>query len=321
KATVPLAERGFRITCLELGPRLAATARDNLASFPAVTVTEADFDTWLAPPGEAFDLVFAATAWHWTDPATRYQRAWTLLAPGGHLAFWEASHVFAVDGDPIFDDIQRLYQEIGEGLPPGAVQPRPGELPDSRAEIEASGLFADVTVRQFDWAVSYTAAEYLSLLSTFSGHIEMAPWQRDHFYQGIQRLLAARHRRPARVGAVRERDPRGQHPPGQRLIAAGRRGLAEHQPDRWPVLEITEAERQIRAMTGAERAIRGGAGPGEPGQVGLGTRPPARLGQPGGVLAEQEVGAEHRVHLGRRQPGGGRAVLGEPGRGQPERLA
>ena len=192
KATVPLAERGFRITCLELGPRLAATARDNLARFPAVTVTEADFDTWLAPPDGAFDLVFAATAWHWTDPATRYQRAWTLLAPGGHLAFWEASHVFAVDGDPIFDDIQRLYQEIGEGLPPGAVQPRPGELPDSRAEIEASGLFADVTVRQFDWAVSYTAAEYLSLLSTFSGHIEMAPGQRDHLYQGIQRLLAAR---------------------------------------------------------------------------------------------------------------------------------
>jgi SAM-dependent methyltransferase len=157
-----------------------------------VTVTEADFDTWLAPPAEAFDLVFAATAWHWTDPATRYQRAWTLLAPGGHLAFWAASHVFAVDGDPVFDDIQRLYQEIGEGLPPGAIQPRPGELPDSRAEIEASGLFADVTVRQFDWAVSYTAAEYLSLLSTFSGHIEMAPWQRDHLYRGIQRLLAQR---------------------------------------------------------------------------------------------------------------------------------
>jgi hypothetical protein len=30
------------------------------------------------------------------------------------------------------------------------------------------------------------------LLSTFSGHIEMAPWQRDHLYQGIQRLLAGR---------------------------------------------------------------------------------------------------------------------------------
>jgi trans-aconitate methyltransferase len=56
-------------------------ACDNLARFPAVTVTEANFETWRPPPGEAFDLVFAATAWHWIDPATRYQQAWTLLAP------------------------------------------------------------------------------------------------------------------------------------------------------------------------------------------------------------------------------------------------
>jgi SAM-dependent methyltransferase len=167
-------------------------ARDNLARFPAVTVTEANFETWRPPLGEALDLVFAATAWHWIDPATRYQQAWTLLAPGGHLAFWEASHVFPVDGDPIFDDIQRLYQEIGEGLPPGADQPRPAELPDSRAEIEASGWFEDVATRQFDWSVSYTAAEYLSLLSTFSGHIDMAQWQRDHLYDGIRRMLAQR---------------------------------------------------------------------------------------------------------------------------------
>jgi SAM-dependent methyltransferase len=83
KATVPLAERGFRITCLELGPRLAATARDNLARFPAVTVTEADFDTWLAPPGEAFDLVFAATAWHWTDPACSVPSPGTSRWPRG----------------------------------------------------------------------------------------------------------------------------------------------------------------------------------------------------------------------------------------------
>ena len=192
KATIPLAERGFRVTCLEIGSRLAAVARDTLARFPAVTVTEANFETWRPSPGEAFDLVFAATAWHWIDPATRYQRAWTLLAPGGHLAFWEASHVFPADGDPIFDDIQWLYQEIGEGLPPGAAQPRPGELPDSRAEIEASGWFEDVATRQFDWPVSYTAAGYLSLLSTFSGHIDMTQWQRDHLYDGIRRLLAQR---------------------------------------------------------------------------------------------------------------------------------
>jgi SAM-dependent methyltransferase len=192
KATLPLAERGFRLTCLEIGPRLAAAARDNLARFPGVTVTEADFETWPPAPGVPFDLIFAATAWHWIDPAVRYQKAWALLVPGGHLAFWEARHVFPPDGDSFFRDIQPVYEEIGEGLPPGTVWPQPGGLPDSRAEIEASSLFLDVAVRHFDWAISYTAEEYIRLLSTFSGHIDMAPWQRDRLYRGIRDLLAAR---------------------------------------------------------------------------------------------------------------------------------
>jgi len=36
KATLPLARRGFAITCVEPGPALAAVARRNLASFAGV---------------------------------------------------------------------------------------------------------------------------------------------------------------------------------------------------------------------------------------------------------------------------------------------
>ena len=140
---------------------------------------------------DRFDLVFAATAWHWIDPAVRYRRAWELLPPGGHLAFWSAAHVFPEGGDPFFAEIQDVYDEIGEGLP-GARQVRPSELPDSRAEIMSSGLFEDVAVRRFDWEVSYDAEEYIRLLDTFSGHIAMQAWQRDRLYAEIRRRLAQR---------------------------------------------------------------------------------------------------------------------------------
>ena len=192
KATLPLARLGYRITCLEIGPALAAVARAALAPFPAVDVIEADFESWQPPGGSSFDLIYAATAWHWIDPAVRYGRARELLRPGGHLAFWQATHVFPVGGDPFFAGIQDVYDEIGEGLPPGTAWPRPGELPDERAEIEASGLFTGVRVRQYGWEVSYTAAEYIRLLDTFSGHIAMAQWQRDRLYGEIRRRLALR---------------------------------------------------------------------------------------------------------------------------------
>jgi SAM-dependent methyltransferase len=189
KATRPLAERGFRITCVELGPALAVAARANLAAYD-VEVVHGRFEDWSG--GEAFALVYAATAWHWIDPAIRFERAWRALRAGGHLAFWEAVHVFPGDGDPFFTAIQRVYDEIGEGLPPGAPRPRPGELPDQRAEIEATGLFAVVGVRQYDWEQTYTAEEYIELLSTFSGHIAMEDWQRERLFGEIRRVLGDR---------------------------------------------------------------------------------------------------------------------------------
>jgi SAM-dependent methyltransferase len=83
KATLPLARRGFAITCVELGAALAAEARRNLAGFDRVTVVNANFETWRPPAGEAFGLLFAATAWHWIDPVVKYQKAASLLRPGG----------------------------------------------------------------------------------------------------------------------------------------------------------------------------------------------------------------------------------------------
>jgi SAM-dependent methyltransferase len=192
KATVPLARRGFPITCVEIGSALAAEARHNLAPFPDVQIVNAPFESWQPPRGAAFALVFAATAWQWLDPKFRYQKAWMLLRPGGHLAFWNATHVFPAGSDAFFQEIQDVYEEIGEGLPPGAGWPGPGELPNDRAQIEASGFFEDVTVRHFDWETTYTADEYIRLLDTFSGHIAMAQWKRNRLYSEIRCRLAER---------------------------------------------------------------------------------------------------------------------------------
>jgi len=195
-ATIPLARRGYRITCVEIGQELAGRARTNLAGLPGVNIVHEAFEAWQpidrSVGGPVYDLVYAATSWHWIDPVIRYARAWDLLRPGGHLAIWGAAHVVPVGGDPFFRDIQDVYDEIGEGLPPGTEFPRPGELPDSRAEIEASGLFGAVQVRQFDWEVGYDAEGYIRLLETFSGHIAMERWKRDRLYGEIRRRLASR---------------------------------------------------------------------------------------------------------------------------------
>ncbi len=190
KATRALLERGFSVVCVEMGVQLAERARRNLTGLQVVIQVES-FETWDAEP-ESFDLVYAATAWHWVDPAIRYRKAHQLLRPGGHLAFWSALHAFPEGFDPFFSEIQDVYDAIGESYAGEWPPPPPDEVPDDRAEIEASGLFEDVEVRRYVWETSYTAEGYIALLNTFSGHISMDPAKREHLYREIRRRIGQR---------------------------------------------------------------------------------------------------------------------------------
>ena len=192
KATVPLARRGFRITAIELGPDLAEQARVNLASFPGSSVVTASFEDWAPTLGRRFNLIYAATSWHWVDPEIRCAKAAGLLRPGGHLAVWGAGHAFPDDFDPIFAAIQAVYEGMGEDHPGEWPPPPPDLEADASAELAASGRFELVGVRRYLWSVRYSADAYLALLDTFSGHIAMAPAKRNHLYAEIRRLLAAR---------------------------------------------------------------------------------------------------------------------------------
>ncbi len=192
KATLPLARRGLRITAVEPGRALAERARENLRGLD-VEVVQTRFEDWTGPWG-TFDAVVAATSWHWVDPAVRYRLAAAALRPGGHLATWEAQHVFPAGGDPFFEELQEVYDAIGEALPDTTTtpRPRPGQLPAGTDDIEACGLFDVVAVEHVDWTVDYDADGYLRLLSTFSGHIAMSPQHRDHLFAEVRRRLALR---------------------------------------------------------------------------------------------------------------------------------
>jgi SAM-dependent methyltransferase len=190
KATRPLLERGFVVDCVELGAQLVERARRHLGGLP-VRLHLTTFEGWEGE-SEAFELVYAATAWHWIDPAIRYVKAHRLLRPGGHLAFWSAQHAFPAGFDPFFSEIQEVYDALGESHPGRWPPPPPEQVPDQSAEIESTGLFEETQVRRYVWEKPYSAEEYIALLSTFSGHIAMESAKREHLYREIRRRIARR---------------------------------------------------------------------------------------------------------------------------------
>jgi SAM-dependent methyltransferase len=193
QATVPLAERGFDITCIELGARLAAVARRNLARFPAVQVINADFESWQAPRA-GFDTTVSFTAFHWIAPDVRYAKTASLLRGGGRLAVVTSQHVLADDGDEFFVDVQRDYDAVLPSDPATkAGGPlHPDAVPDVSEEIEASGFFRNTSARRYLWDIAYDADSYIDLLQTFSNHRLLDDETRASLLGRIHRRVAAR---------------------------------------------------------------------------------------------------------------------------------
>ena len=189
-ATLPLARRGCRVVCVELGANLADFARRTLAQFPRVTVINAPFETW-DPAGAFFDMVFSAMSWHWLDPNVRYAKAASVLRPRGVLAFTTGGHAFPPGFDPFFSEIQARYRAIGESNIPWP-PPLPQDEPDSRDQIEQSGYFEEVRAIRYLWAEEYTADEHIAMMSTASDHRIMEPAKREWLFAEMRRLIEAR---------------------------------------------------------------------------------------------------------------------------------
>jgi SAM-dependent methyltransferase len=190
QATRHFARRGCRVVCVELGENLAEVARRNLERFPRVEVITSAFESW-EPRGVLFDLIFAASSWHWLDPEVRYAKAARVLKPTGILAIVDNGHAFPDGFDPFFTEIQKCYEAIGEPhlqWPP----PLPADEPDRREEIERAGLFQVFAIKRCLWLVDYSADTYIDVLNTFSGHIAWEQSKRDKLYAEVRRLIAQR---------------------------------------------------------------------------------------------------------------------------------
>jgi SAM-dependent methyltransferase len=201
KATIELARRGCRITAVELGPNLAVIASRNLTALhealrqPGETIPRAEvvvsaFETWPLPD-EQFDVVVAATAYHWLDPAVRLAKIAAALRSGGMLAVVETHHVAGGD-EGIFVDVQECYQRWDPTTKPGFRLPAVGDVPQA-AETDHSGVFDRAVFRRYEWDQTYLCADYLDLLMTYSDHRAMPEPARTGLLGCIAELIDNRY--------------------------------------------------------------------------------------------------------------------------------
>jgi SAM-dependent methyltransferase len=190
QATLPLAEQGCEIVAVELGAELAAVARRKLERFP-VDVQNSTFEDWPLP-AEPFDLVIAATSFHWVDPLVRVTKSADALRPGGALATIVTEHV-AGGSEEFFAQAQDCYLRFDPQTTEFHHLRETADIPEDGSEIERSGRFGPVTFRRHEYEETYSTQQYLDVLRTYSGHRLLTPDDRAGLLGCLGHLIDTRH--------------------------------------------------------------------------------------------------------------------------------
>jgi SAM-dependent methyltransferase len=215
-----LLARGLHVTALEPGQSLIALARRNLEGAGAVEFANARFEDAVLP-GEQFQAVFSASAFHWIDPAVSWQKAADVLVPGGTLALVQ---YFGLEEPRSQDDqeaalaaIRKVapdiaanwpaYRDLGATL--AGVEQRRGNVSQAWAWLGsydlgqdyAGRLFGDLQVAVMPKLIEQTPDELNAVIRTMSFYARLSPGQRqalEREYEAIYERLG----RPIRASTV-----------------------------------------------------------------------------------------------------------------------
>jgi SAM-dependent methyltransferase len=182
KATEGLARTGRDIFALDPGANMLAQARRRLSGFANIRFAESTFEAW-APAQMSFELICAAQAWHWVDPAVGYAKAARLLSPTGRLAIF--GNVQARPPEPFRSNIAFAF-DAAFGRAPGGAMPDTyapgGRIP---AAFAACGLFEMLPMLHYERAVTVSAESFVGLVATFSDTRMLPEPARDAFLRRL----------------------------------------------------------------------------------------------------------------------------------------
>jgi trans-aconitate methyltransferase len=196
KATRAFASRGVRVTALEPDAEMFAVLQRETAGMPVEPVLST-YEKYDGPP---VDLVYAAAAMHWVDPAIRWTRTADLLRDGGAVAMFgspmriadpEVQDAVAAAMEPTLeDDAFRPHDDTND---------RTRRSPITR-EIQESGRFTDVEEHELAREVVVPKKEYIGYLSTLSAYLQLEPAERTEVLHRVADVVPAQVRLDLTIG-------------------------------------------------------------------------------------------------------------------------
>ena len=193
-ATRKLIELGARpMTLLEPDIRFAGALNSIAEANPQVTISHETFESW-QPAAADFDLVTAATSFHWLDPRLRVKKLSQCLHSGGHVALWW--NVFR-SIENTYDSFHEATQSILSGLDKSPSHADKNtdfalDITARKDEFSRTKLFSELTCRFVSWEILLDSAQVRDLYSTFSPISCLAETQRSRVLDQLAEVAEIR---------------------------------------------------------------------------------------------------------------------------------
>jgi SAM-dependent methyltransferase len=194
QATGPLLDNGASVTAVELGAEMAAALEAKYQG-QDLSVMVGAFEDVALDPG-SFDLIVAATSFHWVRPETGLPRCADLLRREGWLALWWTYYGDPDRPDPFRDAVTPIFQELAPSLIetfPGiaflaGAHPYAFDSEARTGEIDTSGRFGPVQHEVIPWTGRHTPAELRALFASYSPCLALPAEERAQVLDAIEAL-------------------------------------------------------------------------------------------------------------------------------------
>jgi SAM-dependent methyltransferase len=190
QATMRLAESAASVVAVEPSAAMAEQLRARAGTSSGLDIVVAAFEDVDLPPA-LFDLVAAATAFHWLDPEVALPKIAAVLRPGGWLALWWNVFGDPLLPDPFHDATEPLLRNLVAGPSFGAggvdyaldVTARSQELSDYGFQV--------VEHEAIRWTLDLDASKIRQLYATYSNIARLPNDQKAAILDEIERIADA----------------------------------------------------------------------------------------------------------------------------------
>lgn len=190
-ATLPMIQTGAEVTAVEIGGNLSQYTAQKFSKYSNFRIIHSAFEDYQTPV--QYDLIFAATSFHWIKFDQSYSRCKDLLKQDGVLAvFWNTPRISRKNID-LYEEIQGLYQKY---MPNGQEEKEmlleskwyTQRCNDLNGFLKENG-YLDCVFKIYQDTRAFSADEYIGLLQTYSNHMALPPDVRTTFFEKIHSAI------------------------------------------------------------------------------------------------------------------------------------